>query len=107
MPGDGLALTVGVGREVELVDLLELRPQVGDLLLLVRADDVERGETVLDIDTEPRPRLLLVLRGHIGGTTRKVTDVTDRRLDDVVVAEIRRDLLRLRLRLDNDQSFRT
>ena len=57
VPGDRLALAVGVGGEVELVGVLEQALELGDLGLLVRADDVERLEVVVDVDAEPRPRL--------------------------------------------------
>ena len=40
MPGDGLALAVVVGGEVELVGALEGLAELGDGLLLVGVDDV-------------------------------------------------------------------
>ena len=105
VPRDGLTLAVGVCREQQLVALLQLRLEVGDLLLLVGADDVERRETVLRVHAESRPRFLLVLRGDVSSTAREVTDVSDRGLDNVVVAQVRLDLLRLGRRLHNDQGL--
>ena len=42
VPGDGLALAVGVGGEQQLVDRLQRVLELGDLALLLRRDDVER-----------------------------------------------------------------
>ena len=69
--------------------------QLGDLALLLRRHDVERRELVVDVDAEARPRLALVLGRDVGGTAREVADVADRGLDDVVLAEVGRDLLGL------------
>ena len=60
VPRDGLALAVLVSREVELVDAGERGLQLRDLLALVRVDDVERLETVVDVDAEAGPGFLLV-----------------------------------------------
>ena len=102
VPGDRLALAVFVGREQELVGVLEERLQLGDLLLLVRVDDVERAEVVLDVDAEPRPLLLLVLSRDVRGALRKVADVADGGLDDEVRTEVSRDGPGLRRGLDDD-----
>ena len=67
VPGDGLAFAVTVRGQIELVDVLELVLEVGDGALLVRADDVERLEVVVDVHTQSRPRLGLVLGRHVGG----------------------------------------
>ena len=91
VPGDGLSLTILIRREVELVGVLQHRLQVPDVVLLLRADDVQRFEVVLGVHTEPRPLLPLVLLGHVGRVARQVTDVTDRRFHLVVIAEIARD----------------
>ena len=105
VPGDRLALAVFVGREQELVGLLQELLQLADLLLLVRVDDVERLEVVLDVDAEPRPLLLLVLLGDVGGALGEVADVADARLDDEVVPEVALDRPRLRGRLDDHQAL--
>ncbi len=55
VPGDGLALAVGVGGEQELVDRLQRVLELGDLALLLRRDDVERGELVVDVDARAGP----------------------------------------------------
>ena len=103
VPGDRLALAVFVGREQELVGLRELAAQVGDDRLLLRVDDVERLEVVVDVDAEARPRLLLLRRRNLGGAVRQVADVADRGLDHVVLAEVARDRLRLGGRLDDHE----
>ena len=103
MPGDRLAFAVFVRREQELVGVLQLRLQIGDDLLLPRVDDVERLEVLVDVDAEARPGLVLVLRGDLGGVVRQVADVADRRLDDVVLAEVAGDRLRLGRRLDDHE----
>jgi hypothetical protein len=104
VPGNRLALTVRVSGEIELVGVLEQTLELGDLALLFRGDDVERLEIVVDVDTEPRPWLTLVLGRHVGRAARQVTNVTDRGLHHVVAAQVRRDLLRLRRRLDDDKT---
>ena len=102
VPRDGLALAVFVGREEELVGVLELSLQLGDLLLLVRVDDVERLEALLDVDAEPRPRLALEALGDRGRAVGKVADVTDGRLDHEVGTEVSGDGPSLRRGLDDD-----
>ena len=103
VPGDRLALAVFVRREQELVGVLQLRLQVGDDLLLARVDDIERLEVVVDVDAEAGPRLALVLRRDLGRVVGQVADVADRRLDDVVGAEVAGDRLRLGRRLDDHE----
>lgn len=103
VPGDGLALAVTVGGQIELVDILEQPLELGYRALLLRADDVERFEVVLDVDAQARPRLGFVLGGHVGGIARQVTDVTAGRLHDVVGAQVTSDFARLGGRLDDDE----
>ncbi len=88
VPGDGLALAVAVRGQVQLVDVLEQVLQLGDGALLLRADDVERLEVVVDVHPEAGPRLGLVLGGHVSGVARQVADVAAGRFDDVVGAQI-------------------
>ena len=104
VPGDGLALAVTVRRQVELVDVLEQRLELGDRALLLRADDVERLEVVVDVDAEARPRLALVLGGHVGGARGRSRMWPTRRLDDVAGAQVAGDFARLGRRLDYDES---
>ena len=104
VPGDRLALAVTVRREVELVDVLEQALELGDRALLLGADDVERLEVRVDVDPEARPRLRLVLRGHVGRRPGQVADVAARGLDDVVGAQVAGDFARLGGRLDYDES---
>ena len=102
VPGDRFAFAVRVSREQELVGLLELGFEVGDLLFLVRVDDVDRREAVLGVDAEFGPRFLLVLGGDVGGSAGQVADVADGGFHNKVVAQILLDLLRLRRGLHND-----
>ena len=102
VPGDRLAFAVLVGREVDLARVADEAAELGDLLALLPRDDVKRLEVVVDVDAEARPRLGLEGRRDVGGRSRQVADVADRRLDDVVTAEIARDGLGLRGGLDDD-----
>ena len=69
VPRDGLALAVLVRREQELVRVLELALELGDLLLLVRVDDVVRLEAVVDVDGELAEAALLLLRRELAGAS--------------------------------------
>ncbi len=104
VPRDGLALAVLISSEVELIGVFEQGLELGDLGLLVGVHDVERAEVIVDVDAEPRPRLLAVLLGDLGGLVRHVTDVTDAGLDHVPLAEVSRDGPRLGGRLDDYQA---
>ena len=75
VPGDGLALAVGVCCEQQLVDLLELGAQVSDALLLIRGDHVEGLEALIHVHAEARPRLLLILRRNVRSTAWDVTNM--------------------------------
>jgi hypothetical protein len=105
VPGDGLALAIFVGCEVELRRLLELLLESRDLLLLVRRNDVERLEVVVDVDAEPRPFLALVLLGNLCRGRGQVADVADRRLHHPVRSQEPGDGSRLGRRLDDDERF--
>src|SRR6185312_3240847 len=104
MPRDGLALAVAVRREVQLVDALEQVFQLGDRTLLLRADDVEGFEVVLDVHAEARPRLRFVLRGYVGGVARQVPDVPAGGLDDVVGTQVTSNFACFSRGLDYDES---
>ena len=52
MPGDGLALAVGVSRQVDAVGVLRGRLELAHDLLLLARYDVLRREAVLDVDAE-------------------------------------------------------
>ena len=106
VPGDRLALAVLVRREQELVGAGELLLQLRDRLLLVRVDDVERLESVLDVNPEARPRLPLVLLGDLGRAVRQVANVAHGGLHDEVRPEVAGDRSRLRRGLDDDQALR-
>ena len=106
VPGDALAFAVLVRRQVESVDLLDQVAQHLHLLLLLRGNDVESLEVVIDVDAKARPLLLLVGLRHVGGVARQVAHVPDRRLHDEAVAEIAGDGSRLGGRLNYDELFR-
>jgi hypothetical protein len=55
MPGDRLALAVLIRREIELVGVLHQRLELAYLRFAVRADDVERLEVMIGVDTQPGP----------------------------------------------------
>ena len=103
MPGDGLALPVTVGGQIQLVDVFEQTLQFGNGGLLIRADHVEGFEVVVDVDAGAGPGLRLILRRHIGGVLRQVADVASGGLDNVIRAEVTGDFARLGGRLDDDE----
>jgi 1-acyl-sn-glycerol-3-phosphate acyltransferase len=104
VPGDRLSFAVFVRREQQLVRARELLLEVGDDLLLVGVDDVERFEAVLDVDAEPRPRLFLHRGRDLARLVGEVADVTDARGHVEAVAEVAGDRPRLRGRLDDHQA---
>ncbi len=53
MPGDRFALAVLVGRQVELVGLLQGRAELLDYGLLVRRNDIRGNEPGVHVDSEP------------------------------------------------------
>ena len=89
VPRDRLALAILIGREVELVGVLERPPQAADDLRLLRRDHVLRLEVVLDVDRE-------ALAGQ-------VTDVADAGHDRVVAAKETADRVGFGLGLDDDE----
>ena len=97
VPGDRLTLTVEVGRQPDVIGLLGNLLQLADGLLLAVNRDVDRLEVVVEID--PGNRQVHSCRI----ATRKITDVTHRRLDLEPRAEVLVDRLRLGRRLDNHQ----
>ena len=103
VPGDGLALAVLIGGEVEGVGVLDQLLQLGDVALLVARHDVVGLEPVVDVDREPAPRLVLDLGRGVRGVVRQVADVTDRGLDDVALAEVPADGAGLGRGLDDDE----
>ena len=105
VPRDRLPLAILVRREQELVRIGELLAKLRDRLLLVGIDDVERFEFVLDVYTEARPGLALVLLGHLGRAVRKVANMPDGGLDDELRPEVTGNRARLRGRLDDDETL--
>ena len=103
MPGDGLPLPILIRGQVQLVGLLQVAAQPGELLLLVAVHHVERREAVVDVDAQLGPRSAPLALGHIGGPLREVADVADRGLHDESVAQVAGDGLGLGRRLDDDE----
>ena len=99
VPGDGLALAVGVCCEVELIYFFELGLEIRDLLLLVRADHVQRCETFIHVHAKTSPWLLLVLGRHVRSPPRKIPNMAHRSFNDVIRTQIRSDLSRFCRRL--------
>ena len=95
VPGDGLAFAVLVRRKIQLGRVLHQRPELRHLGPFGSGHDIQRGEIVVDVDAELGPRQATVTLRDLGGASRQVTDVADRRLDDVAVAEVLGDLLGL------------
>src|SRR4051812_44856008 len=106
MPGNRLALAILVRRKQELVGVGQLLLELRDRLFLVRVDDVERLEPVLDIHSEARPGLALVLLGDLGRAVGQVANMADGGLDDEVRPEVAGDRPRLFRGLDDDQTLR-
>ena len=103
VPGDGLALAVLVRREQQFVGVLEQALELGDLLPLVAVHDEQRLEVVVYVDTEPGPRLTLVLGRDLGRAVGHVADVADAGLDHVALAEVPGDGPGLGRGFDDDQ----
>ena len=101
VPRDRLPFAVFIGREVEGRRVLDHRPELLEVLLLLGGHHVERPELLLDVDAELGPLLSLELGGHLAGRARQVPDVADAGLDPVVRAQILADRARLGRRLDD------
>ena len=93
VPGDGLALAVEVGGEIDHVAAARRAGDVVDALAAVRADDVLGGEVVVDVDAELALARVLGQVAHvaIGGE------------DAVVGAQIAFDRPRLGRRFDDHE----
>ncbi len=104
VPGDALALAVLISREQELVSLLQLLAELGDVRLAVGGDQVEGGEVLLDVD---RILLDVVVAGldlffEIGGSSQ-VADVADGGFDHEVITQVLLDGGGFRGGLDDDE----
>ena len=102
VPGDRFALTVGIGREIQSVSILELSLQIRDPLLLVRVHHVIRLETVFHVHRELTHGRLLQLRRQLF-RLRQVTNVTHRRVHDETITQVLGNGLTLRRRLDDHE----
>ena len=96
MPGDGLALTVLVRGEQQRVGVLQSGLQFLDGLLLGFVDHVVGLEGVIDVHGELGPGLLAVLGRQVGCPGGQIPHVADGGQDGVAIAQVARDLLRLR-----------
>ena len=104
MPGDRLALAVTVGGEIELVDSFEQALEFGDGALLFGTDDIEGLEVGVDVDTEARPGLGLILGRHVGRRPGQVPDVASGGLHDVVRPQVAGNFAGFGRRLDDDKT---
>jgi nucleotide-binding universal stress UspA family protein len=96
VPGNGLALAVFVGGEVELVNFFEGGFEFAHDLLTVARHDVDRLEVVVDVDAQSSPLLALHRGRDVGRTLWQVADVANGGLDDVVLPEHALDTCRFR-----------
>ncbi len=67
MPANRFPFAVFVGRQIDLIGILQQRFELGDLLLFAGRNDVDRREVVIHVDAEIGPFLLLELRGQFLG----------------------------------------
>ncbi len=96
VPADRLTLAILVGRDDQLVGLLQRLLQLGDDLFLGRVYDVHDVEVVLGINAREAPVRLLHVVGHLFLAAGQIADVPDTRLHGEVATEIARDGLGLR-----------
>ena len=103
MPGDRLALAVFVRREQELVGALSSAFS-SETTFFLRASTTYSGSKSCSVSTPRRAHgSSLYFGGNLRGVVREVTDMADRRFDHVVGAQVARDGLRLRGRLDDHE----
>ena len=81
VPCDGLALSVLVRCQIELVDAGQHLFQLLDPLLALLGHHVQRLEVVVHIDSEARPILAFGAGRDLGSRPWQVADVPHRRLD--------------------------
>ncbi len=103
MPRDRLPLAILIRCEHEFVRVPQRLSELGDLLLLLARDHVERIESAFDVDAEAGPRAAAVLLRHLRGGPGQVPDVSDRRLHPVAGPEVALDRPGLGRRLDDDE----
>ena len=95
MPGDSFSLAIFVGGQVERVGVGEKVFELRDLRLFLGRHDVQGREVVFDVDAGPRPRFFLECLGDLVRRRRQVADVSDRRFDDEILAQVFGDGFRL------------
>ena len=89
VPRDGLSFAILVCCEDEFVSFFERLFQFGYLFLsLGFLDHIDRLEVLVDVHTEACPRLTLVLRRHLSGAVRKVTDMAHRSHDLIAFRQV-------------------
>ncbi len=87
VPGDRFTLAIFVRRQVQVIRFLQRRLELADLFLFVIGNNVNRLKVLVDVDGQIRPRLTLILLGHIGPVARQIADVSDARFDLISAAE--------------------
>jgi hypothetical protein len=88
VPGDGLAFTVFVSREIEFAGIFEQSAQFPHLCFFVVGDDIDWLKALIDVHTQAGPGLILDLGGDFRGRGWQIPDVSDRRFDLKIRAEI-------------------
>ena len=108
VPGDGLALAVGVGRQEDAVGLVRLLLQLGEDVL-GRAPALALAVLALDDDVGGHPAGLDIDAGDdlaLFAAARQVADVAVARQHLEIAAQVFVDRLRLRGRLDDHEVLR-
>ena len=101
VPRNRLSFTVFICREVEAGRVLDHRPELFQVLLLLGRHDVEGFEVLFDVDAELRPFLTLEPGRYFAGRAWQVADVSYAGFDAVVRAEVFADRSRFGGRFDN------
>jgi hypothetical protein len=103
VPGDAFALAVFVGRQDQLVGILEQVLELLDHLFLVGRHHIQGLEVIVDVHTQPGPFLALELGRNVGGLVGQIADVPHRGGDVVSPGQEIPDSAGLGGRFDDDQ----
>ena len=103
VPANGLALAVFVSCQVKVLGVFQGRPQLSHLLGLLRRDDINRFEAVINVHAQIGPLLFLILLWHFLGAVGQIADVAYAGLDRVAAAEEAADRPGLGRRFDDYQ----
>jgi hypothetical protein len=103
VPGDCFAFAVLICCEDQFIGIFEELFELIDFLLLIRVDDIERREFVLDIDAFARPGELLKLLWDVRGPLWQVADMANRGFYYITLTKIASDFLRFGRGLNDDE----